>query len=76
MGSVKPVYKLSEIARAFQMPRWAARRWLDANRVPYYQARTGHGGRGTGIRILLSDLRTYAPKLYASIEESVRMSAK
>jgi hypothetical protein len=30
MGSVKPVYKLSEIARAFQMTRWAARRWLDA----------------------------------------------
>ncbi len=73
MGRLKAVYTLGELARILGMTRWAARRWLDANKIPYQQAKPGTGYRGSGIRLFVSDLKTYAPTIFTTIEETIEI---
>ena len=69
MRSVKRFYTIPELATAMGMSRWAVRRWLDAHRIPYDQPARPNARRGSRIRVLLSDIRTFAPKYLASLQE-------
>lgn len=73
MGSLKAVYTLGELAQILGMSRWATRRWLDVNKIPYHQAKPGTGYRGSAIRLFVSDLKTYAPTIFTTIEETLEI---
>ena len=69
MRSVKPFYTLLELATLFGLSRWAMRRWLDNHRIPYECVKRPGARRSAPIHILRSDIRTYAPKYFASLQE-------
>ena len=62
------VYDLHELAERMGMSTQRARRYLEKQGVP-----VARGGKGTLMTVLLSDLRTAFPGLYASLEEAAHI---
>ena len=62
------VYDLHELAAQMGMTTQRARRYLEKQGVPVTR-----GGKGTPMTVLLSDLRSSFPELYASLEEAAHL---
>lgn len=76
MGSVKPILSLAELARLLRVSRRTTMRLLEKHGIPFEQERRGtFPQHGTGIRIMASDLRRYAPKLFGGLRELGELSA-
>ena len=63
--NLKAFYTVAELARALDVSRWTARRWLRSHCIPYDRFGSGRGR----LVVLLADLRTYAPRYFASMRD-------
>lgn len=68
-AKLKFFYTIPELAKLFGMSRWAVRRWLEMNRIPYELRRRQGSTRGGRIVVLSSEIRACAPHYYATLRQ-------
>jgi excisionase family DNA binding protein len=73
IATMKPFYTLPELAKLLGMSRWTARRWLEANRIPYELRRRPGSKRGGRIVVWSSEIRAVTPRHYATLREEQRI---